>query len=313
MSRAIRCSIGLSALTQIALLVPLALTQQRSFALRLHSGQIMTYRVDVSASRKATVESRVSSQTIPPALQQDFSGLFRVEIVEFNSAGAQLRVYVSQRAVPRSGSAASAPPADAPDERVELFLAPNGTASQLKGYDQLSATQRLAFTEWLARFTMGMAFPSKTVRPGQKWTTTEPETTSVPIAGLAWSKKFEYVKDEPCPANTAKESKADESVPNSGGSCAVILVTVALQQKSSRQDSTPQDYKLNNLKTRGSASGKNETILYLSLSNGVLVRSTETAQQFMDVTVALSDGSNQVHYTLGAVSRSEIALISDSP
>ncbi len=42
------------------------------------------------------------------------------------------------------------------------------------------------------------------------------------------------------------------------------------------------------------------------------MRSTEDAGQSMDVTVALTDGSNQVRYTLKARSRSEIRLLPES-
>jgi len=93
--------------------------------------------------------------------------------------------------------------------------------------------------------------------------------------------------------------------------CAVILVRAKLRQKSPTKDSTPQDYKLNNLKTRGIVSGQNETILYISRSSGLLVRATEDAQQSMDVSIALSDGSNQLRSSLAAKSRSEIVLLPD--
>ena len=95
--------------------------------------------------------------------------------------------------------------------------------------------------------------------------------------------------------------------------CAVVVIQSTLRQKSSRKNSTPADYKARNLKTSGSASGKNDTILYFARSSGLMVRSTEDAQQSMDVLVALADGSNAVHYTLDAKSHSDILLLPDSP
>src|SRR5205823_14127161 len=74
----------------------------------------------------------------------------------------------------------------------------------------------------------------------------------------------------------------------------------------------PNDYKLQNLKTRGTASGQNETILYISRIDGVLVRASENAEQSMDATVALANDSNQLHYILDAKGHSEIVLIPDS-
>jgi len=84
---------------------------------------------------------------------------------------------------------------------------------------------------------------------------------------------------------------------------------IRLRQKSSPKNSTPDDYKLPQPENRGSAAGKNETILYYELSSGLLVRSTEDAQQTMDVLVALTDGSNSVRYTLDAKSHSDMLLL----
>jgi hypothetical protein len=130
---------------------------------------------------------------------------------------------------------------------------------------------------------------------------------------LSWIKKFQYVRDEPCLSESSASSAKQSSAASAPNNCAVILVTATLRQKSSRQNATPQDYKLNNLKTQGSASGQNETILYVSRSQALLVRSTESAQQSMNVTITLADNSNEVRYQLDAKSRSEIVLLSDSP
>ena len=196
---------------------------------------------------------------------------------------------------------------------MEVSIARNGIASQLKGYEQLSAEQKAAWADWLSRFTTSMTFPSGGVHPGQRWHSEEPETTPAPIAGLTWSKNFQYVHDEPCP----KLAGSSNSMPNQSSlasePCAVILVRATLRQKSPAKDSTPQDYKLNNLKTRGIASGQNETILYISQSSGLLVRATEDARQSMDVSIALSDGSNQLRSSLTAKSRSETVLLPDPP
>jgi hypothetical protein len=95
--------------------------------------------------------------------------------------------------------------------------------------------------------------------------------------------------------------------------CAIIFVRARLRQKSSPKNTTPQDYKLRGLATSGIATGGNETILYISASTGILIRSTEDVQQSMDVTVALEDGSNQVRYRISAKSHSQIRLLPDVP
>jgi hypothetical protein len=66
-----------------------------------------------------------------------------------------------------------------------------------------------------------------------------------------------------------------------------ILIRSVLRQKIfAPKNSTPDDYKLRNLKL-GRRIWQNETILYFDCSSG-FVRSTEDAQCAMDVLVALA-------------------------
>lgn len=95
--------------------------------------------------------------------------------------------------------------------------------------------------------------------------------------------------------------------------CAVILTTATMKQKSSQKDATPEDYKLHDLRTMGSAKGKNQIISYFSLKTGLVVRATEDANQSMSVIVAKTDGSNRVHYTIDAESHAQVLLLADAP
>jgi hypothetical protein len=82
-----------------------------------------------------------------------------------------------------------------------------------------------------------------------------------------------------------------------------------MKQKSPQKDGTPEDYKLHDLRTMGIASGKNETITYISLRTGFVIRATEDANQSMNVIIAKSDGSNRVHYVIDAESHAQILLL----
>jgi hypothetical protein len=312
-----------TATTFVAVLAFLAATAPSSFSQRLRltphlkAGQILLYRIDFRNSRNMRTESRVASPQLPPSSNVNASGLLQVEVVDSGAAGLQLKTYYSERnssapsgQLPGSQVSESA----APDKLVEVSIASNGSATQIKGLDQLSPAQQFAWNDWLGRFTSAMTFPKPGIHAGQKWETSEPETNPSPIAALSWMKKYQYVRDEPCTVelDPAKTSPAKSST-DSMQSCAVIFIQSILRQKSSPKDSAPDDYKLRNLKTRGTAAGRNETILYFSRATGLLVRSTEDAQQSMDVLVALADNSNAVHYTLDAKSHSEIHLLPDSP
>ena len=298
-----------------ALASPLAFSQRLHLSPHFSAGQTLFYRIEFKSSRHIKTESRVASPQLSPTTIVNASGLLQVQVVQASASGLYIKTYYSER----DSSPASSPPpaaqsgASSADKVVEVAVAPDGTSTQFKGLDQLSPAQQFAWKDWLGSFTSPMAFPKAGVTAGQKWELTEPEATPSPIAGLVWSKKYQYVRDEPCPVSAQSAPSTSPKSPASTQSCAVILVLATLRQKSSQNNSTPQDYKLQSLKTRGRATGQNETILYISRTDGVLVRATEDAQQFMDATIALADGSNQVHYIMDATSRSEIALLPDLP
>jgi len=277
----------------------------------LHTGQTFFYHIDFSSSRNVKTESRVASPQLPAAASISASGLLQVEITEVTAAGFRLKTYYSERqSTSSSPQSVAAPTAD---KSVEVFVAANGSASQIKGFDQLSPAQQFAWNDWLGRFTSSLAFPKGGVTAGRKWEAAEPETAPSPIAGLTWTKKYHYVRDEPCGLYDQSANANPKKSTSSSQLCAIVLVRATLHQESSPKNATPEDYKLRDLKTRGIATGQNETILYISRSTGLLIRSTEDAQQFMDAIVALSDGTNQVHYSLNAKSHSQIFLVPDSP
>jgi len=265
-------------------------------------------------------ESSVASPQLPPSSNVNASGLLQVEIIATGAAGLHIKTYYSERDEHNSAAAPSqyrgpqVSESTAADKLVEVLIASNGYASQIKGLDQLSSAQQFAWNDWLGRFTSAMTFPKQGIRSGQKWQTSEPETNPSPISALFWTKKYQYVRDEPCLFDSQPEkSSPAKSLANTTQDCAVIFVQSTLRQKSPPKNSTPDDYKLRNLATRGTAAGQNETILYFSRVAGLLVRSTEDARQSMDVVVALADNSNAVHYALDAKSHSDIRLLPDSP
>jgi hypothetical protein len=63
------------------------------------------------------------------------------------------------------------------------------------------------------------------------------------------------------------------------------------------------------LKTFGVAKGTNETVTYISLKTGLVLRATEDVQQYMDVTVAKADASNQVRYEITVTSHFETLFV----
>ncbi len=151
------------------------------------------------------------------------------------------------------------------------------------------------------------------MKSGEKSQSEQAEQTGAPIAGLHWARKSLYVRDEPC--QSSQLSLSGDVSPSNGprDSCAVLLTTATLKQKSSSKDATPEDFKVHELRTMGTANGSGEIITYISLKTGLVVRATEETLQFMDVVIAKADGSNRVHYNIEAKSHAEVLLVTETP
>jgi hypothetical protein len=286
----------------VPLLAAPARAQHIRLVPQLHGGQVLFYQIEFNSSRTTRVESHLSTPGLPPSANLGASCILQVNVVSVDASGIRLKTYLSEK--PPAARSSSPPPAEpSPDRLVEVLVRSDGAPSEVQGFDQLSAAQQFAWNSWLARFTSALTYPGPSVHVGERWQRTEPETSPSPLAKLVWLKKYQYVRDEPC---------GSSGVPGEG-LCAVILVRAELHQKSPPDNATPEDFKRRNMVTRGAAAGSNETILYISRVTGLLIRSTEEAQQSMDATIALADGSNQVRYLTNARSRSEVRLVPDSP
>jgi hypothetical protein len=296
---------------------------------KLSVGQTIHYRIGYSAKTSTSTESTVAAPMAPTGGQTNSNLLLLVEVddlrVDAGRTVARLRTRIVEpdavvpNAAPNAAATANNPqnPTGAAksakqDKTVAFTFHADGQVTDVEGLDRLSADEQTTWQEWIAQFGAGAAFPEKGIKPGEKWKAEEPISNAL-LTGLSWEKGSEYVNDTPCAA-TKLTAQGDISVDEqTQEKCAVILTTAILKQRSSQKDATPEDYKLHDLRTMGIAKGKNETITYISLKTGMVVRATEDANQSMNVIVAKTDGSNRVHYTIDAESHAQVLLLSETP
>ena len=280
------CSVGLGLL----LLVPgLASAGDRATLLpQLHAGQTLIYQIRLRVDKHIRSQSRIASAPPPDFGPVDILRSIRIEVLqaapENPRAGLVLRAQIQD-------SATTAAP-----KSLEFSIRPDGTVIPPKEVDELPGEDADAWRAWLARFAIAWTIPERGAKIGDKWFAEE-SIPGLPLAELSWQKESQYVRDEPCPVTQS-----------AGERCAVLLTTATLKQRSSPKDATPGDYKSRELKTMGTAKGRNEMFTYISLSTGLVMRSSEDATQSMDVLIAKSDGSNQVHYYVEAKSSTQILL-----
>ena len=291
---------------------------------RLQAGQTLAYQISYHSDKHVQTESSVIVAAPDDSAKVDVNALLRLEVLGVQASG--------ERAVIRARTTFQElnsnlhfkvpqvePPAprvqrqDAGEKVVEFTILPDGRLDKVTGLDALFPEQQQAWQEWASRFLLAAAFHTQGLRVAQKWNSEEEENSPSPIAGLRWIRESTYVRDEPCGAVqlTAQGSVAASDAESE--TCAVILTRAGLKQNSNARNTTPEDFKLHELRTSGAAHGANRIITYISLKTGLLIRANEEATQEMKVTVAKADGSNRVHYDVNAKSRSEVVMVSESP
>jgi len=291
---------------------------------KLQPGQTITYLIRFQSDKTVKTESKVVAPMAPNAAQIDAHGLLLVEVLDVQQTGAKPMIHVrGQFLTLDSGVWLKRPGDKKPDwdrqrvdphgKSIEFSISPDGSVNEVKGLDSLFPEQQQAWQQWVARFALAWTLPANGMKLGEKWKSEQAEQAGAPISGLNWARESMYVRDEPCQASQLSllgDVSASSRPPDT---CAVLLTTATLQQKSPSKDATPEDFKLHELRTMGTAKGTNEIITYISLKTGLAVRATEETTQFMDVVVAKTDGSNRVHYNVDAKSHSEVLLVTETP
>ena len=291
---------------------------------KLQPGQTITYLIRFQSDKNVKTESKVVAPMAPNAAQIDAHGLLRVEILDVQQAGSKTAIHARGRFLTLDSGVWLKKPGDKQPNRdkqrvdpsgksIEFTISSDGSVNEVKGLESLFPEQQQAWQQWVARFALAWTLPADGMKFGEKWKSEQAEQAGAPIAGLHWARESMYVRDEPCQASQLSilgDVSASSGPPDI---CAVLLTTATLKQKSSSKDATPEDFKLHELRTMGTAKGAGEIITYISLKSGIVVRATEETSQFMDVVVAKADASNRVHYNVDAKSHSEVLLLTETP
>jgi hypothetical protein len=282
---------------------------------KLQAGQTLIYRIAYHLDKQANTQSAVKWAQTPAAADVIVQVLLRLDVLAVQAQGPRstIRARTSFQSLKPEANAPSQPSAQgAQDTAIEFTILPNGRIDGIRNLDALSPDQQQAWQQWASTFAAGAVFPANGIRLAQKWKSEEPEKSPSPITGLTWTRESVYLRNEPCPAAELRTQGDVNDFAQSPETCAVIQTTAALRQKSSPKDTTPEDFKLHQLHTSGTVSGNNQTLLYLSLQTGLLIRSSEQAEQTMDVIIAKADNSNRVRYGIHAKSHTEISRIANT-
>jgi hypothetical protein len=291
---------------------------------KLQPAQIITYLIRFQADKSVKTDSQVVMPMAPNAAQIDAHGLLQIEVLDQKEMSGKAEIHARAQFLTLDSAISLKKPADKKPvqdkqlvdpsgKSIEFTISPDGSVNGVRGLDSLFPDQQQAWQQWVARFALAWTLPADGVKFGEKWKWDQSEQAAAPIAGLQWARQSNYVKDEPCQATQLSIMGDVAASAGALETCAVLLTSSTLNQKSSSKSATPEGFKLHDLRTMGTAKGASEIITYISLTSGLVVRATEETTQLMDVVVATADGSNRVHYKVDAKSHAEVLLVTQTP
>ncbi|MGA8035592.1 MAG: hypothetical protein WA823_16655 [Candidatus Acidiferrales bacterium] len=226
----------------------------------------------------------------------------------------------------------------------QFTIEPDGKVSGVTGIDDVLANpaSASAVQSWMNGLASTSKFPREGIAIGQKWTDDRP-LDNTPIANLTFHTESTYVRDEDChssaiadatesstlpssaawPPPASQGEKVSPALPRSASApqlaspvepnvdvCAVILTQFRIfRPGGGHGDATPEAYLHNGLRTSGTWTGTGESLDTISLSTGMVVRSTQTGHQDMDFEIVSAVSGSKMQYKGHVDSQSEIVLL----
>ena len=294
------------------------------------SGETLRYQIDTNTVTTGKATSPIADPEAASKFNQSANLIVRLEVLDVkpdpdgSAARVRLRAtYEKSSATSESdsydsGAAALQEQYDKLQGRsLQFTIEPDGKVTSVTGFDDVLTNPSAASSmqAWMDGLSSSAKFPKEGIEVGQKWTNDRP-LENTPLAGLTFHTESTYLRDEPCPgpsvavapaANAAASSVAPDAV---GSTCATILTKFEIfRHGSAHGDATPDSYLHNGLRTSGTWTGAGESLDSVSLSNGMVVRSTQTGKQDMDFSITSAASGSKMHYSGHVDSRSEIALL----
>ncbi len=260
----------------------------------LHAGETVRYDIRGRLQRHVKTESHVGFPSAPGDTKLELSATLSVKIKQVSTENGRPVVDAQGEFEYPTDVVAASPVKE--KHKIDFTIGGNGQLLHAGGLDDLEPVERIAWQFWISRFAFGWTLPSETIKRGEKLKSEEPEINSSPIGNLVWERETIFGEDGKCPAVSTEK-------------CTVLFTSASLKQKSSSKDTTPEDYKLHELRTSGTAAGTNETYTMISQKTGLAMQGTEDVKQSMAVVIAKADASNAVKYTMDASSHFEMMLI----
>ena len=90
----------------------------------------------------------------------------------------------------------------------------------------------------------------------------------------------------------------------------MILAKLDLVRSKASRDPTPPEFRKDGVQSAGKWNGSAQSLLYISLSTGMVVSVTQSGTEEMDVMLT-SNHNTSMHYAGTISTRSQVALVAD--
>jgi hypothetical protein len=316
-------------LVAVACLAFLALSLRAAPSNRVHlfprftPGQTLRYQIETRTAANSKMETPIENPEAASKSKETVSLILRLEILNplpgNNDPPGSVRIRATYEKSSATFESDAYDPggSNIPDQyknlegrSLEYTIEPDGQLVHLAGIDDLLANRSVAENvhSWMNGLSSSARIPKEGIEVGQKWSSERP-IEGVALGGLIWRNQSTYLRDEPCNSTDGPPKAAGTAQPESA-SCAVIVTQFKVNRNG---DTTPDDYARQALDTSGTWTGSGGSLETISLSTGILIRSTQTATQNMDVQILSTRSGSKMHYTGHVESQSEISLLPASP
>jgi len=190
---------------------------------------------------------------------------------------------------------------------LEFSVEPSGDLVGFQGLEDVFSNRTAARSAlfWFGALSSGSGFPVSGLGIGEKWKS-EHGVDGAPVSDLIWRAESTYLGNEPCPSDAGTTNPA----PAAPDACAMILTRFTISRRGSpHSDATPDDYLHNGLRVSGAWKGSGERLDSISLSAGLVIRSTQTSDQQVDYQITSAATGSQIHNQSHVQFQSEITLI----
>jgi len=180
----------------------------------------------------------------------------------------------------------------------EFSLDAQGKSANFSGVDGMFPDEKSAAAarEWFSQLATGVELPRDGIVLGQSWSSVRTNVPGMPLLGLTWRTESIYLRDEPC----------DPAAP--ADICAVIRTRLSVTQRPLR-NATPDEYRRRNMRTSGKLSSSGESLSYISLRTGWLVRVSQTSSEETDIVLLATDGGSRLRINGAVQSTTRISLL----